>query len=41
MVGMIEFGEPLHIIGMIWLLMIFSFLIGTQFSSKNAQKNTD
>lgn len=38
---MIEAGEAIHQIGAVWFLVILSFLIGTQFGSKNGQKNTD
>lgn len=38
---MIIFGEPLHVMGMIFLLFILAFLIGVQVGSlKNEQKKS-
>lgn len=39
---MIIFGEPLHVMGMIFLLFILAFLLGVQVGSfKNEQKKTE
>lgn len=41
-VGMMEFGDPLHVSGMMMFVSFISMLIGIQIgSTKNEQKNTD
>lgn len=38
----IEFGEPLHVMGMIFFLVMFAFLLGMQVGSfKNEHKKAD
>lgn len=43
---MIEFGEPIHIYGIIFILLLLSFLIGVTYGSissetEKVQKNSD